>query len=76
MPERVWRKGNSPTLLVGMLVGATTMEDNAEIPQKTRKKNKITIPGHISGENHNSKRYSHPYVYSSTISNSQDMEAT
>ena len=32
------------------------------------------IPGHISGENHNSKRYMHPKVHSSTIYNSQDME--
>ena len=45
MPERVWRKGTSPTLLVGMLVGATTMEDNAEIPQKTRKKIKLPFLG-------------------------------
>ena len=34
------------------------------------------IPGHISGENHNSKRYMHPNVHCSTIYNSQDMEAT
>ena len=26
MMERVWRKGNSPTLLVGMEIGAATME--------------------------------------------------
>ena len=33
-------------------------------------------PGHISRENYKLKRYSHPYVHSSTIYNSQDMEAT
>ena len=33
-------------------------------------------PGHISGENSNSKRYMHPSVHSNTIYNSQDMEAT
>ena len=33
-------------------------------------------PGHISGENSNSKRYMHPSVHSSTIYNSQNMEAT
>ena len=33
-------------------------------------------PGHISRENCNSKKYMHPYVHSSTIHNSQDMEAT
>ena len=31
---------------------------------------------HISEENYNSKRYMYPYVHSSTIHNSQDMEAT
>ena len=31
---------------------------------------------HISGQNYNSERYMHPYVHSSTIHNSQDMETT
>ena len=30
----------------------------------------------MSGQNHNLKRYSHPYVPSSTIHKSQDMETT
>ena len=34
------------------------------------------IPGHISRENWNSKKYMHLYVHSSTIHNSQDREAT
>ena len=34
------------------------------------------IPGHISGEIHNSKRHMHPNVHCITIYNSQDMEAT
>ena len=33
-------------------------------------------PGHMSGENRNSKRYMHPNVHCSTIYNSQDMKAT
>ena len=33
--ERVWRKGNPVTLLVGMQIGATTVENSVEIPQKT-----------------------------------------
>ena len=37
MLERVWRKGNPPTLLVGMEIGAATMEG----PQKT--KNRVAI---------------------------------
>ena len=32
-------------------------------------------PGHISGQNSNPKRYMHPKVHSSTIYNSQDIEA-
>ena len=36
----------------------------------------VQINGHIYGQNYNSKRYMHPYVHSSTIHNSQDMETT
>ena len=32
--------------------------------------------GNISRQNYNSKRYMHPYVHSSIIHNSQDMEIT
>ena len=34
MLERVWRKGNPLTLLVGMQTSTTTMENSVEIPQK------------------------------------------
>jgi len=34
------------------------------------------IPGYICRENHNSKRYMHPNVHSSTVYNRQYMEAT
>ena len=58
------------------------MENYIEFPQKT--KNRTTIwsrnstPGYTSKENENinSKRYMHPYVHSSTIYKSQDVEAT
>ena len=56
------------------------MENSMQVPQKT--KNRVTkwscnpTPGHTSGENYNSKRYRHPNVHSSTIYNSQNMEAT
>ena len=36
MLERVWRKGNPPTLLVGMSTGSITMENSMEVPQKTK----------------------------------------
>ena len=41
MLKRVWRKGNTLALLVGMQIDTATIEDHMEIPQKTR--NKITI---------------------------------
>ena len=34
MLERMWRKGNPLTLLVGMQTSTTTMENSVEIPQK------------------------------------------
>ena len=36
MPERVWRKKSSPAPLVGMQIGAATMENSMEVPQKTK----------------------------------------
>ena len=36
MLERVWSKGNTPTLLVGMQIGAATMENSIEVPQKAK----------------------------------------
>ena len=32
MLERVWRKGNTLSLLVGMQIDTATMEDGMEIP--------------------------------------------
>ena len=34
MLERVWRKGNPLTLLVGIQVGTATLEISKEVPQK------------------------------------------
>ena len=34
MLEKVWRKGNPPTSMVGMYIGITTMENSMEVPQK------------------------------------------
>ena len=36
MLERVSKKGNPPTKLVGILTGAATMENSMEVPQKTK----------------------------------------
>ena len=79
MMERMWREGNSPTLLVGMQAGAASMENSMEVPQKTKKE--ITkwprnpTPGHTSRQNSNSKRYMHHHplaaVHSSAIYNTK-----
>ena len=67
MLERMQRKGNPPTLLVGMQIGAASTENSMEVPQKT--KNRVTMlssnptPGHIPRENHNSKRDMHHNVH-------------
>ena len=73
-------KRDPPTLLVKMQVGAATAENSIKGPQKS--KNRITIrpsnpiPGCISGEKHNLKRYMHPNVHCNTVYNNQDIEAT
>ena len=41
MLERVWRKGNPPTLLMEMQTGVATMESSMKVPKKT--KNRATI---------------------------------
>ena len=38
----MWRKRNPPTLLVGMWIGTTTMENSREVPEK-KNKNGATI---------------------------------
>ena len=32
MLDKMWRKGNPPTLLVGVLIGTTFMEKDIEVP--------------------------------------------
>ena len=41
MLMRMWRKGNPPTLLMGMQIGAATVENSMDASQKT--KNRTTI---------------------------------
>jgi len=41
MLVRMWRKGNLPTLLVGMQTGAATLEKSMEVPQKVE--NRATL---------------------------------
>ena len=44
MLERVWRKGNPLTLLVGMQTSTATMENTLEIPLKNWKEKKKNLP--------------------------------
>ena len=41
MLARMQRKGNPPTLLVGMQVGAATLENSMEVPQKVENRAKL-----------------------------------
>ena len=65
---------------MGMYTGAAAMQNSVEVPQNTKARATVgpsnPTPGHIPRENHNSRRHMHPNMYSSTIYNSQDMEAT
>ena len=44
MLKRAWTEWNPLTLLVGMSTGAVTMENNMEVPQKTKNRVAIMIP--------------------------------
>ena len=78
----MWIKGNHHALLAEMEIGAATMKNSMEVPQKI--KNRTTIwPsnstfGHLSKENKNtnSKSNMHLHVHCSIIYNTQDMETT
>ena len=79
---RMWRKGNPPALLVGMEIGAATVENSMEVCQKIKNRTIIlssnSTPGYLPkvNENTNSKRYMQLYVHWTIIYNSQDKEAT
>ena len=74
MLERVWRKGNSLTLLVGMQTSIATMECSMEIPLKTGNRTAIwpsnPTAGHAHQGNQNWKRHVYPSVHHSTVYNS------
>ena len=82
MLTRMQRKGNPPTLLVGMQAGAATLENSMEVPQKLE--NRATLrpsncsTGYLRQRHKCSdlKGYMHPNVYSSNVHNSQTMERT
>ena len=77
----MWRKGNPFALLVGMRIGAATVESSMEIPQEIKNGTAFQpsdpTAGNISEETQNThlKEHKHPYVHCSVIYNLQDMEA-
>ena len=80
MLVRMWKKGNSLILMVGVQIGIATVENSMEVPQKI--KNRITlqpsncITRYLSkGYKHSDlKGHLHSNVYSSNVHNSQNME--
>ena len=87
MLESICRKGNPPITVGGTVSWCRHCgKQNGDFSNKTKQnktpKYRITIwfsnsiPGHISRQNYNSKRYMHSYAHSSTIENIQDMETT
>ena len=63
----------------GNVIGAATMENNMDVPQKQKSKLPydlgIPLLGIYPDKKYNLKRYMHLYVHSSTTYNGQDMEA-
>jgi hypothetical protein len=81
MLERIWRKRNIPTLLMGLQIGTTTLEINLEVPQKTG--NRSTWRPSYSTFGNISKRcptmlQGHMFhcVHSGLICDSQKLETT
>ena len=76
----MWRKGSPHALLVGMQIGAATMENNMDVPQKIKIEllcdPAISLLGIYSKKTINSKRYTNTKTYCSIICNRQGMEAT
>ena len=59
MPERMWREGNTFSLLLGVETGAATMESSMEYPQKIKNRSTIgssySTAGYLSKELENTK---------------------
>ena len=81
MLERIWRKGNTFALLVGMQIGGATVESSVEIPQKLKNGFAFWPGDPTSGtisegtKNTNLREHKYLYVHCSIIDNCQDMEA-
>ena len=73
MLARMWRKGNPFALLVGMQIGAATVESSTEIPQENQNGTALRLSdstsGNLSKETQStySKEQKHPYVHCNVI---------
>lgn len=81
MLARMWRKRNTPPLLVGLQTGTTILKISLEVPQKighwTAWGSSYTSLGHIPKRCSNiQQRHMLHYVHSSLIYNSQKLERT
>ena len=77
---RMQRKGNPFALLMGMQIGAVTLESSMEDPQKVKNRTTLLSRNCITRylpkgyRNTDSKGYMHPNVYSSIINYNQTVE--
>ena len=77
---RMWRKENTFTLLMGMQIGTTTIENSMEGPQNIKKRtvkiSSICTSGHMPQmkRNHYLEEESAPHVHYSIIYDGQHME--
>ena len=82
MLVRLWRKGNPSALLVGMQTGMAIVENNMEFHQKLKMELPFDLAIPLLGlftqnpETPIQKEPMYPNVHSSTIYNSQVLEAT
>ena len=77
----MWRKEKPFAMLLGMQIGAASVESSMKIPQKTKNGTSFSPSNLTSGNiskgtwNTNLKERKYSYVHCSIIYNHQDMEA-
>lgn len=73
MPARIWRKGATGTLLLGMQAGAATVKNRMEVPQKSKRSTNNSNSGHtVKGDEVIiPKSYLHPHIHLSIYNNQE-----
>ena len=81
MLARLWRKGNTFALLVGMKTGTATLENIKVVAQKIKSRATMLRPSNCNTrylskgyKKPDLKGHMQPDVYSSIVNNSQNME--